>query len=99
MLAIGAIFIAVWFFNSAKHTEKNPYLWVTIGVISYYIFSIFCLYGIIKPVLGHAFFIHHMKTGIAIKASALAFGVLMSALIRWKFLANKTDEVNTAEKT
>ena len=99
MLAIGAIIIAVWFFNSAKRAKKKPYLWVTIGVISYYIFSIFCLYGMIKPVLGHAFFIHRMKTGIAIKASALVFGVLMSALIRWKFLTNKSDEVNTTEKT
>ncbi len=97
MLAIGAIFIAVWFFNSAKRAKKNPYLWVTIGVISFYIFSVFCLYGMIKPVLGHAFFIHRMKTGIAIKATALVFGVLMAALIRWKFLT-QTDEVNTSEK-
>jgi len=89
MLAIGAILIAIWFFNSAKYAKKNPYLWATIGVISYYIFSVFYIYGIIKPVLGHTFFIHRMKTGIAIKASALVFGVLMAVLIRWKFLANK----------
>lgn len=89
MFAIGAIFIAVWFFVSAKQVNKNPYLWVTIGVISYYVFSIFCLYGIIKPVLGHAFFIHRMKTGIAIKASALVFGVIMGTLIRWKFLSKR----------
>jgi hypothetical protein len=97
MLAIGAILIAIWFFNSAKRANKNPYLWVIVGIISFYIFSIFCLYGILKPFLEHAFFIHHMKTGIAIKASALIFGVLMGALIHWKFLG-KTDEVNSPEK-
>ncbi len=91
MLAIGVILIAVWFFMSAKQANKNPYLWVTTGVISFYIFSISCLYGMIKPVLGHAFSIHRMKTGIAIKASALVFGVLMGALIRWKFLSYRTD--------
>lgn len=92
MLAIGAIFIAVWFFKSAKQAKKNRYLWMAIGVISYYIFSIFCLYGIIKPVLGHAFFIHRMKTGITIKALAMAFGILVGALIRWKFLVNSADK-------
>lgn len=32
MLAIGAILISIWFFNSAKYAKKSPYLWVTISV-------------------------------------------------------------------
>ena len=93
MLAIGAILIAIWFFISAKRAKKNPYLWVTVGVISFYIFGIFWIYGIIKPVLGHAFFIHRMKTGIAIKASGLVVGILAGALIRWKFLGNTIHQI------
>jgi hypothetical protein len=33
-----------------------------------------------------------MKTGITIKALAMAFGVLVGALIRWKFLVNSADK-------
>lgn len=88
MLGIGAIIIAVWFYLSAIKAGKNPWTWVAAGVVIYYLVGVFWMYGILKPIMGHSFYIHRMATGVAIKASGIVVGLLAGALVRWKFLGN-----------
>jgi len=86
MLAIGALIVAVWFYLSAEKKQKNPWIWVTAGVVIYYIVGTAWMYVILKPLMGYAFYIHGMSTGVAIKASAIVVGLLAGALVHWKFL-------------
>ena len=52
MLAIGALIVAVWFYLSAEKKQKNPWIWVTTGVVIYYIAGTAWMYVILKPLRG-----------------------------------------------
>lgn len=87
MLGIGAIIVAVWFYFSVQKAHKdNIWAWVTAGVVVYYLSSAIWIHGILKILMGETFYIHKMSVQLGMKASGVVVGLIVSALVRWKFI-------------
>lgn len=87
MLGIGAIIVAVWFYFSVQKAQKtNLWAWVATGVVIYYLSSAIWIHGILKLIMGDSFYLHKMSIQLAIKASGIVAGLVVSALVRRKFI-------------
>ena len=90
MLGIGAIIVAIWFYFSVRSARReNLWVWVAAGVVIYYLSGALWIHGVLKSMLGSSFYAHTMGTQLGIKASGIGVGLLVCALIRWRFIANR----------
>ena len=87
------LLVAFWFYTSALKVGKDPWLWLSIGVLSYYATRVFWTYLIVKPIMGKGFFNHSMAVGTGIELSAILAGSAVAALIRLKVIRATTNPI------
>lgn len=88
MLAkIAAILMIVWFFKSAEAQQQNPYKWVLIGLVGYWlVWWIFTL-GVANPLLNTTKSTSVMLLG-AIRHIPAAAAIVTAILVRKKLMAD-----------
>lgn len=88
MLAIAAIIVFIWFYQSAvKHGSKNVWGWAASGVVAYYLSGIIWVYWILKPAMGKSF--HNLTPfqGALVEISGIAVALLVVYAIKRRFLS------------
>lgn len=88
MLAkIAAILMIIWFFQTAKEHQQNPYKWVVIGLIGYWLVWWIVTLGIANPMLNNTKSTSVLLLGL-IRHIPAAAAILTALLVRKKLLAD-----------
>lgn len=77
---------AVWFFRTAERLGLPGLAWAIGGMLVYYGGFLVWMYGILRAVMGAGFKVHGFWTGIGMDLSAILFGALCVALVRFRIL-------------
>jgi hypothetical protein len=88
MLAkIAAILMIIWFFQTAKEQQQNPYKWVLIGLIGYWLVWWIVTLGVANPLLNTTKSTSVLLLG-AIRHLPAAAAIIAAILVRKKLLAD-----------
>ncbi len=83
---VASIFVAYWIFKSSMAAKKNPWVWISICIVSFYVSMQIWSSIILKPMYGKQFYEHSMSTALTIEGTSVLIGLIIISLIRFKFL-------------
>lgn len=89
---VASLFIAYWIYQSSISARENPWKWIIISLVVFYASMQTWSSLVLKPLYGREFYQHSMGTAVTIEGSSVLIGLLIVALIRFKFILRKLDE-------
>ncbi|MCI0667145.1 MAG: hypothetical protein L0Y38_05295 [Methylococcaceae bacterium] len=83
---VGAVAVLVWFYYAAEKLGRNPALWAIIGALVYAASRWGFWLGVIRPIMGRAFYSHSATAGFWMETSAIAVAIIVAVLVKVVFL-------------
>lgn len=83
---VASILIAVWIYRASMAAHKNPWVWISLCIVTFYVSMQLWSSLLLKPIYGRQFYEHSMSTALTIETTSVLFGAIIIALIRFKFL-------------